>query len=128
MGMHVLIKQKLAYILIYHHKVGGKHKYMYVKNLNFFYTNGFTRIKNCCFKNCSFSILLWQSSQVWSKINMTNDTVATTRILNINMKYVEVVFFFFALRLLVKTFVRPVLSATNTKWYFLRHVTVIIYY
>lgn len=47
-----------------------------------------------------------------------NNTAATTRILNINLKYVEVVFFFFALPLLVVTFVCLVLPVTNKRWFF----------
>lgn len=43
---------------------------------------------------------------------MTNNTAATTRLLNIILKYVEVLCFFFALRLLVMMLVRPVLSVT----------------
>lgn len=53
--------------------------------------------------------------RIITTMNMKNNTAATTRILNINLKYVEVLCFFFVLRLLVMMFVRPVLSVTNTK-------------
>lgn len=43
---------------------------------------------------------------------MTNNTAATTRLLNINLQYIEVLCFFFPLRLLVMMLVRPVLSVT----------------
>lgn len=65
-----LIEGKLAYILIYHHKVWGKHKY--ITNLNYEKQNQIYNYRKCHFNKIPFKNdirffnLLWQCSPVWS--------------------------------------------------------------